>query len=370
MNKLNGKMIATGGIIGIISALLVKFGNPVNMGVCVACFFRDIAGGLGLHRAQVVQYLRPEIPGFILGSFGMAKAKGEFKSRGGSTPLLRFILGFFLMVGALVFLGCPLRMILRLANGDLNALVGLVGYAAGIAVGIEFLKRGFTLGKSTPQPAASGYTMPVLSLGILGLLVAAPAFIFFSESGPGAMKAPILMSLGAGLLIGAMLQRTRLCTAGGFRDAMLIKDFHYLWGLIGIFVFALAGNIIFNFEAFKLGFVGQPIAHTEHVWNFMGMALAGVTAVLLGGCPLRQTILAGEGDSDATVTILGLIAGAAFAHNFGLAASGNGVPLNGKIAVVVGFVVVLIIGVSVVQNVTKQSTATRSKKEGGASVGV
>lgn len=363
-------MIATGGIIGIFAALLVKFGNPVNMGICVACFFRDIAGGLGLHRAQVVQYLRPEISGFLLGSFGMAKAKGEFKSRGGSNPLLRFVLGFFLMVGALVFLGCPLRMILRLANGDLNALVGLVGYAAGIAVGIEFLKRGFTLGKSTMQPSASGYAMPVFALGILVLLMSAPAFIFFSEAGPGSMKAPILLSLVAGLVIGAMLQRTRLCTAGGFRDAILIRDFHYLWGLIGIFAFALVGNLIFNFGAFKVGFIGQPIAHNEHIWNFLGMALAGLTAVLLGGCPLRQTILAGEGDSDATITILGLIAGAAFAHNFGLAASAKGVPLNGKVAVLIGFVVVLGIGVSVLHNVTKQSGIIKDRKEGGASVGV
>ena len=370
MRELKGKMIATGGIIGIIAALLVKFGNPVNMGVCVACFFRDIAGGLGLHRAPVVQYLRPEIPGFILGSFGMAKVKGEFKSRGGSTPLLRFILGFFLMVGALVFLGCPLRMILRLANGDLNALVGLIGYVAGIAVGIEFLKRGFTLGKSSTQPSASGYTMPVFAIGILGLLIAAPVFIFFSESGPGSMKAPLLLSLGAGLLIGAVLQRTRLCTAGGFRDALLIKDFHYLWGLIGIFIFALVGNLVFNYSSFKVGFTAQPIAHTEHLWNFLGMALAGLTAVLLGGCPLRQTILAGEGDSDASVTILGLIAGAAFAHNFGLAASANGVPQNGKIAVIIGFIVVLGIGVSVLHGVTKQAIIVKQKKEGGASVGI
>jgi len=39
------------------------------MGICVACFYRDITGGLGLHRASVVQYLRPEIMGFVLGAF-------------------------------------------------------------------------------------------------------------------------------------------------------------------------------------------------------------------------------------------------------------------------------------------------------------
>lgn len=34
----------------------------------MACFERDIAGALGLHRAEVVQYIRPEIIGFVLGA--------------------------------------------------------------------------------------------------------------------------------------------------------------------------------------------------------------------------------------------------------------------------------------------------------------
>ncbi|WP_281175483.1 hypothetical protein [Desulfobacter vibrioformis] len=37
------------------------------MGICVACFERDIAGAIGLPRAGVVQYIRPEIIGFVLG---------------------------------------------------------------------------------------------------------------------------------------------------------------------------------------------------------------------------------------------------------------------------------------------------------------
>ncbi|MCD4657577.1 MAG: YedE-related selenium metabolism membrane protein, partial [Planctomycetes bacterium] len=56
--------VITGGIIGILAALLVEWGNPGNMGICVACFTRDIAGALGMHRASVVQYIRPEIIGF------------------------------------------------------------------------------------------------------------------------------------------------------------------------------------------------------------------------------------------------------------------------------------------------------------------
>ena len=87
------------------------------MGFCIACFIRDIVGALGLHRAAPVQFLRPEIMGLILGAFIVACLFREFKSAGGSSTLLRFILGALMMIGALVFLGCPLRMLLRLAGG-------------------------------------------------------------------------------------------------------------------------------------------------------------------------------------------------------------------------------------------------------------
>ena len=79
------------------------------------------------------------------------------------------------------------------------------------------------------------------------------------------------------------------------------------------------------------------------LWNCLGMLLVGFGCVLLGGCPLRQLVLSGEGNSDSAVTVLGLIVGAAFAHNFGLASSANGPTGAGKIAVIVGIVVVALI---------------------------
>lgn len=92
-----------------------------------------------------------------------------------------------------------------------------------------------------------------------------------------------------------------------------------------------------------MGFAAQPIAHTDALWNVLGLFLAGFACVLLGGCPMRQLVLSGEGNSDSAVTLLGFIVGAAFAHNFGLASSGNGPTANGQIAVVIGIVVVTVI---------------------------
>ena len=343
-------MIISGGlIIGVIASLLVFFGNPANMGFCIACFLRDTAGALGLHRAGAVQYIRPEIIGLVLGSFIMAVCKKEFAAKGGSSPLTRFVLGFFAMIGCLMFLGCPFRMILRLAGGDFNALLGLAGFVLGILCGVFFLNKGYTLKRSYRQPVVEGAVLPIVQVVMLVLLVAAPAFILFSEegAGPGAKHAAIAVSLIAGLIVGAIAQRTRLCMVGGIRDVVLFRETKLLLGFASIFVSALVCNLILTAATegtyFTAGFAGQPVAHTDGLWNLLGMLLVGFACVLLGGCPLRQLILAGEGNSDSSVAVLGLMAGAAFAHNFGLASSGEGPTANGKIAVIVGIVIVAVI---------------------------
>ena len=329
-------IIFAGGLIGIISVLLVYFGNPANMGFCIACFIRDIAGGIGLHRAEVVQYIRPEVIGLVLGAFFISFKNKDFESRGGSSPFIRFMLGIVVMIGALMFLGCPLRMVLRLGGGDLNAIIGIVGFIFGIFVGVKFLNKGFNLKRNYKMPKIEGYIFPAVNVGFLMLLLAAPSFIFFSKSGPGSLAAPIIISLVAGLVVGGLAQKTRLCMVGGTRDMILFKDKYLLLGFISIIVFSFITNLIFGY--FNLGFANQPIAHTDALWNFLGMALVGWGSVLLGGCPLRQLILSGEGNTDSVISVMGMLVGAAISHNFGLASSPQGPTLNGKIAVMICFV--------------------------------
>ncbi|MFR7899038.1 MAG: hypothetical protein ACLU6Y_03775 [Ruminococcus sp.] len=52
-----------------------------------------------------MQYIRPEIVGLVLGSCILALATKEFKPRGGSAPVTRFVIGMFVMIGCLMFLG-------------------------------------------------------------------------------------------------------------------------------------------------------------------------------------------------------------------------------------------------------------------------
>ncbi len=319
------------------------------MGFCIACFLRDIAGALNFQRAGfdaevgtgIVQYIRPEIIGLVLGSTIIAMIRKEFRPKGGSSPMTRFIIAVFVMIGALVFLGCPLRMVIRIGGGDLNAVVGLVGFVIGILIGIVFLKKGFSLRRAYQQSMTEGLVFPVLMVALLALVLIAPSFIVFSKSGPGSMTAPVLLALVVAIVVGVLAQRSRLCMVGGIRDAVMFKDFRLISAFIAIIVAVLVGNLILN--KFVLGFEGQPVAHSDGLWNLLGMVLVGWGSVLLGGCPLRQLILAGEGNTDSAVTVTGFIVGAAVAHNFGLASSGNGPTANGKIAVIIGIVVVALI---------------------------
>jgi YedE family putative selenium metabolism protein len=351
-------IIGVGIMIGILAPLLQKWGNPGNMGICVACFERDIAGALGLHRADVVQYIRPEIIGFVLGSLAAAYLFKEYRPRLGSAPIVRFVLGAFAMIGALVFLGCPWRAALRLAGGDGNAILGLLGLISGIWIGTLFLKGGYTLGRTKQTHHTAGWMLPFFMVGLLLLMLVFPQIpgeaksgvLFYSVKGPGSMHAPLAASLVVGLLIGFLAQRSRFCTMGAWRDFLLFRQMHLLSGFIALIITAFVVNFILG--QFKPGFEGQPVAHTMHIWNFAGMALSGMAFCMAGGCPGRQLFLAGEGDGDAAIFVMGMIVGAGIAHNFGLASSATGVGPYGIPAVLIGFAVCLFIGLTMRKSIS------------------
>lgn len=352
MKKVNLLVVISGVCVGIATLVLTVLGNPANMGFCIACFERDIAGALSLHSAAKVQYLRPEIMGIVLGAFIIALLTKEFKPKAGSSPATRFLLGGVVMVGALAFLGCPLRMVIRIGGGDINAMIALLGFVLGVFIGTLFLKRGFNLKRAYPAPLVEGAVMPAVSVGLVVLAFVAPAAIMMSTEGPGSMHASVIIALVIALVVGALAQKSRLCMVGGVRDAILFGDFKLLYGFVAIIVTIIIGNLIMS--KFNLSMYSQPIAHSSTLWNVLGMMVVGWASVLLGGCPLRQLVLAGEGNGDSAVTVFGMIIGAALAHNFSWAGNPDsvneageyvvgGISNSGKIAVLVCIAIVLII---------------------------
>ena len=347
-------LFSLGIIAGLGAALLAFLGNPKNMAFCIACFIRDTAGAMHFHSAEVVQYVRPEIIGIILGAFVISLLTREYRSTAGSSTALRFFLGVIMMVCALVFLGCPLRMVLRMAAGDISSYVGLVGFAAGVATGAFFLKKGFSLGRAYTARKESGYALPIVVAVLFILVLTVPSLFAFSEKGPGNLHAPALVALAIGLLVGIIAQKSRMCFAGSIRDIVLLKDFRLISVIGGIFVVMLVYNIVTkNFAFVPFG----PVAHAQTLWNILSMYAVGFAAVLLGGCPLRQLVLAGTGSSDSVITVLGMFVGAGLAHNFklagapaavadaakGIEASAGGPGINGQIFVIVSIIVLFII---------------------------
>ena len=276
-------LFSLGIIAGLGAALLAFLGNPKNMAFCIACFIRDTAGAMHFHNTEVVQYVRPEIIGIILGAFVISLLTREYRSTAGSSPALRFFLGVIMMVCALVFLGCPLRMVLRMAAGDISAYVGLVGFAAGVATGAFFLKKGFSLGRAYTAKKESGYALPIVVAVLFVLVLTVPSLFAFSEKGPGSLHAPALVALAIGLLVGIIAQKSRMCFAGSIRDIVLLKDFRLISVIGGLFVVMLAYNLITNNFAFV---AFGPVAHAQTLWNILSMYAVGFAAVRLGGCPL------------------------------------------------------------------------------------
>ena len=190
----------------------------------------------------------------------------------------------------------------------------------------------------------SGSVLPLLMIGVL-VLALGTNLLKSSTAGPGSMHAPIIISLIGGLLFGAFAQKSRMCFAGSIRDIILMKNFDLITIVVGFFAVMLVYNVATGHFVLAFNTPGV-IAHSQHLWSILGMYAVGFAAVLAGGCPLRQLVLAGQGSS---------VAGGALAHNLGLAASGTAlnaetgeivagaVPPAGKIAAIICIIVCFVI---------------------------
>ncbi len=332
-------VVFVGGLLGGLGVMLSVLGNPENSGICVSCFIENSAGALGLHDNTNMQYLRPELLGFVLGSTASAMFFREFRSRGGSAPLSRLFLGIFMIFGCAVFIGCPIKLFLRLSAGDLTAVAGVLGLLAGVWAGLKGLSNGVELAAPRTDVGSGGQLIPALFLLLLVFFIVRPGFLLFSSKGSATQHAPWLIALAAGTLLGVLAQRSRFCITGSIRDTFLMGfRIAAAWGLLAFVSAALVLSVATG--RFNAGLYGQPGAHLEYIWSFLGMGLVGWISVIIGGCPFRQLIKAGEGDADAGLVVVGMFIGGALAQSCGIAATADGVSLYGKISILIGFILV------------------------------
>jgi hypothetical protein len=109
-----------------------------------------------------------------------------------------------------------------------------------------------------------------------------------------------LVSLGVGLIVGYLGQRSRMCTIGGLRDFVLVRDTGLLKGVAAMllaswvafgFLHAIAGSNLDRLVAAGT----TPSGIGAVVAILVGGLLLGFFATLSGACPLRQHVLAGQG---------------------------------------------------------------------------
>ena len=340
--------IISGAVLGIVAAFLAYAGNPANMGICAACFLRDTSGALGFHSVQTLQYLRPELIGLVLGGFlaSLFWTK-EFAPKNSTATFSSFFLGVFAMIGALVFLGCPWRAFLRLGGGDMTAIAGFLGLAAGVGIGLFFKKNGYKVDESVSVSKNIGFLPVIFSVLLLlalvfGLKIGENGALFSSVKGPAAQHAALFISLIGGLVVGVFMQKSKFCSVGAFARAYK-GDFSMFWGVVAIIAFATIANLALG--QYKFGFEAQPIAHNNFVWNFLGMVLAGLCFSLSEGCPGKHLVQMGTGNLHSGIFVIGMMAGAGFAHNFLLASSPAGITPYAPWAVGLGFLFAVYVGV-------------------------
>ena len=338
-------------LLGVVAAGLVAAGNPGNMGLCGACFLRDLAGALRLHQGPSL--VRPEVAGIALGALAWSLLRGRHVGRSGSHAVARFLLCAAMSVGALVFLGCPFRLLQRLGGGDLNAWLALPGFVIGVGVALFFERRGYSLGKTSEVALPVGLLGPIALLAPLvawwcGVAFAGPALGADASTGPA--RAPWAIAFGLALLAGGALSATGFCAISAARSVFGGSRWMLFAAVAFVVGYAVAAMATGRFHT---GFDGQPIAHADWLWNTLALVLVGACGAFAGGCPVRQIVMAGEGNGDAMVGCAGLVFGAAIAHGFGLvstatnASAAGGASANGATAVVVLLALVIVYAASV-----------------------
>ncbi|HYC78307.1 MAG TPA: YedE family putative selenium transporter [Planctomycetota bacterium] len=329
--------LALSAALGAAAALLVVAGNPGNMGLCGACFLRDVAGAFGLSAPPAApRIFRPEVPGVVLGAALLALVRGRFVARSGGYAAVRFLFGVVSAIAALIFLGCPFRMLQRLGGGDVTAWAALPGFLVGVAVAVAAEERGYSPGRTQVAPAPVGLVGPLLfALALTGFFVGG----LYLGPGYGEAGKPdhahALVALGVALAAGAALSATGFCAISAGR-ALVRRRARKTMAYAALAL--VAGYAAVAIAAGRFG--GSPIAHGAWGWNFAALMALGMAGAFAGGCPVRQLVMTGEGNGDAFAAVVGLLVGGALAHNWGLVsqvatADGPGGPTpRGRIALI------------------------------------
>ncbi len=145
--------------------------------------------------------------------------------------------------------------------------------------------------------------------------VVAAALFFWSwrlyEGEKGREKAFLAV---AGLAFGAILQRSRFCFAGGFRDLFLLRDRRVALGILAALAVGSVGYMAIYGARWPDAFETPDTPSAAHIapasWHLLVGGLSfGLGMVLAGGCITGSLYRLGEGSLVAPVTLAGSVLG-------------------------------------------------------------
>jgi hypothetical protein len=144
-------------VFGIVAALaavaaqmLFSVSQPPAYGICMACHGQDatnwlvnLAAGTGF-TVSGISRSTPLLTtvGVVAGASLAAVRNGEWRPRRPSVRAgaRQVALGALVMIAALVAMGCPTRLWLRVAYGEPLALIGVAGLVGGVLAGTGVLR--------------------------------------------------------------------------------------------------------------------------------------------------------------------------------------------------------------------------------------
>lgn len=148
----------------------------------------------------------------------------------------------------------------------------------------------------------------------------------------------VWLTLVGGFIAGFFGQRSRMCFVGGFRDMILIRDSRLFKGFIGFVIAATVGYAWFHNGSplpwmwenaqggWDVSMPGGPWSNADgHAFPYGAAAVflavvggigIGFFSTLAGGCPFRQSVMAGEGSTRSWIYYAGFMIGAIVFHKY------------------------------------------------------
>jgi hypothetical protein len=144
-------------VYGVVAGLLavgvqIFFGlePPPAYAICMTCHPRDMISWLVNHTIGLNWEIAPvsaAVPllttvGLLIGAHIAARHNHEVRPMSLGREWRSFLCGLLVMNAGLLVLGCPTRLLLLSAYGELLAVIAVVGVVVGILLGTLLLARG------------------------------------------------------------------------------------------------------------------------------------------------------------------------------------------------------------------------------------